>query len=132
MAFMAGFIIAISFAQPQLEPSIDWVFSADACELCSQAQMEILAKYGRNGDRVILNFPGRNKAVAKSLRRQWEALGLDLLVEEQDTRFEEIATGWVLRDPITHEKVTYQAANAKYSVIRAQTLLEVFRDPSGK
>jgi len=130
MALVAGIVFAITLIPAQLEPSVTWIYSADGCEACSNQQVEMMLRYVRPGDRIFINFPDKDKALTKKWRTLFSQHCPGVVVATEAARFRDIVTGWIVWDPVTKEEVVYQSRAEKYGTFRAQTIMEIFRDPN--
>lgn len=128
MAALASLFFAFALNTSQLEPMVTWVFSGDMCESCTNAQAEILKRFIKPGDKVVLNYPARNRKAMKQLKALIKKASTKVEITEQQSRYRGIVTGWILLDPTSDEEIIYQVKNLQYGSMRSQVLLELFRD----
>ncbi len=132
MAAVASILFALVIKQSQIEPYIEWIFSADACMSCSEAQLELMTSYFVEGDLILISNPTGDSKRANLLMAEIMKRFPDVEVTSVANRIKSIATGWLWTDPVSHEEVMYHSRQFSYSRARASALLFCLRQPNPK
>ena len=130
MATLASLLFALALNPDSLEPRIDWVYTATACESCTREQADVMARFFRKGDRIFIQAASKKRTWAKELMARFKKDFPGTVILKEQAPYDGLVTGWILTDPITGEDVVYQTRKDTYGTFRSQTMLEIFRDPN--
>ena len=128
MDFVAKYFLAFLVSQNLgLDPTITWFFNAHGCSVCVTHQLDLMKRYYREGDPIIVHLEEAPKNGKQTgwVQRQIDFWNPNVSIElSTKPRF---GVGWVFWDNLTGERITVVNGGGQYNRWRAQEILKLIR-----